>query len=62
MDWCYVVVPEHPFWGARAGNDGTPVAEDFHYSSDSNTEWLDVNDLRDLLAKWPAASPADMSG
>ncbi len=62
MDWCYVVVPEHPFWGARASADGTRVAEEFHYSSDSNTEWLDVNDLRDLLAKWPAKAPADMGG
>ncbi|HVC41715.1 MAG TPA: UDP-N-acetylglucosamine 4,6-dehydratase (inverting) [Candidatus Saccharimonadales bacterium] len=62
MDWCYVVVPEHPFWGARASNDGTPVAEDFHYSSDSNTEWLDVDELRDLLAKWPSEAPTDMGG
>jgi UDP-N-acetylglucosamine 4,6-dehydratase/5-epimerase len=62
MDWCYVVVPEHPFWGARATNDGTRVADDFHYSSDSNTEWLDVDDLRDLLARWPAELPADTGG
>ena len=61
-DWCYVVVPEHPFWGSRATSDGAHVAEDFHYSSDSNTEWLDVDDLRALLAKWPAEAPTDMSG
>lgn len=61
-DWCYVVVPEHPFWGARATSNGAHVAEDFHYSSDSNTEWLDVDDLRALLAKWPAEAPTDMSG
>jgi UDP-N-acetylglucosamine 4,6-dehydratase len=59
MGWCYVVVPEHPFWGARATNEGARVAEEFHYSSDSNTEWLDVGELRDLLAKWPAEAPAD---
>jgi UDP-N-acetylglucosamine 4,6-dehydratase len=62
MDWCYVVVPEHPFWGSRATNDGAHVAEDFYYSSDSNTEWLDVDDLRDLLSKWPAEAHTDMSG
>ena len=61
-DWCYVVVPEHPFWGARATSNGAHVAEDFHYSSDSNTEWLDVDALRALLAKWPAEAPTDMSG
>jgi UDP-N-acetylglucosamine 4,6-dehydratase/5-epimerase len=61
-DWCYIVVPEHPFWGSRATSDGAHVAEDFHYSSDSNTEWLDVDDLRTLLAKWPAEAPTDISG
>jgi UDP-N-acetylglucosamine 4,6-dehydratase/5-epimerase len=62
MEWCYVVIPEHPFWGGRATNGGTRVADDFHYSSDSNTEWLDVDDLRDLLAKWPAEVPAGVGG
>ncbi len=61
-DWCYVVIPEHPFWGARATPDTKRVAEDFHYSSDSNTEWLSVDDLRDLLARWPAEAPADLGG
>jgi UDP-N-acetylglucosamine 4,6-dehydratase/5-epimerase len=61
-DWCYVVVPEHPFWGARATPDTARVPEDFHYSSDSNTEWLSIDDLRDLLAKWPAEAPADLGG
>ena len=54
MDWCYVVVPEHPFWGTRATSHGTSVDENFYYSSDSNTEWLDVTQLRELLDKWPA--------
>jgi UDP-N-acetylglucosamine 4,6-dehydratase len=62
MDWCYVVVPEHPFWGSRATNHGTRVAEEFYYSSDSNTEWLDVNQLRELLEKWPAEAHAGTGG
>jgi UDP-N-acetylglucosamine 4,6-dehydratase len=48
--WCYVVEPEHPFWGERGIPDGTPVPEDFVYSSDRNHEWLDVATLRGLLA------------
>jgi ribonuclease Y len=44
--WCYVVEPEHPFWGGREVTSSTPVAEDFVYSSDRNTEWLDVEALR----------------
>jgi UDP-N-acetylglucosamine 4,6-dehydratase/5-epimerase len=48
---CYVVEPEHPFWGGRAIPDATPVAPDFVYTSDRNTEWLDVSALRDLLTQ-----------
>ena len=57
--WCYVVEPEHPFWGGREVTEATPVAEDFVYSSDRNTEWLDVASLRSLLAAGhTAAEPA----
>jgi len=57
--WSYVVEPEHPFWGGREVPEATPVAEDFVYSSDRNTEWLDVESLRNLLAAGhTAAEPA----
>jgi UDP-N-acetylglucosamine 4,6-dehydratase/5-epimerase len=46
---CYIVEPEHPFWGEGRIPDATPVAEDFLYTSDRNTEWLDVAALRGLL-------------
>jgi UDP-N-acetylglucosamine 4,6-dehydratase/5-epimerase len=53
--WCYVVEPEHAFWGRHDAGDGTPVAEDFVYSSDANKQWLDVAELRELMAAYPAA-------
>jgi UDP-N-acetylglucosamine 4,6-dehydratase len=57
--WCYVVEPEHPFWGGRTVAGATPVAEDFVYSSDRNTEWLDLEALRGLLSPAQrAAAPA----
>jgi len=47
----YVVLPEHPWW--RDDNPwrsaGSPVPEGFAYASDTNTEWLDVADLKALL-------------
>jgi UDP-N-acetylglucosamine 4,6-dehydratase len=46
---CYIVEPEHPFWGDGRIPDATPVAEDFLYTSDRNTDWLDVAALRELL-------------
>ncbi len=57
----YIVAPEHPFWGSRGTQDGAPVPEDFHYSSDNNTEWLSSARLREVLAEWPttAESPSE---
>jgi UDP-N-acetylglucosamine 4,6-dehydratase len=52
---CYVVEPEHPFWGGRRTPNAKPVAEDFLYTSDLNDEWLDVPALRALLAQTPAS-------
>ena len=54
--WCYVVEPEHAFWSPLDTGDGTPVAEDFVYSSDRNTQWLDIAELRGLLATVPHAT------
>jgi UDP-N-acetylglucosamine 4,6-dehydratase/5-epimerase len=53
LGWCYVVEPEHAFWGTRGTSHGTAVAEDFVYSSDRNTQWLEVAELRELMASWP---------
>jgi UDP-N-acetylglucosamine 4,6-dehydratase len=56
--WCYVVEPEHSFWDTRDAGDGTPVPEDFVYSSDRNTRWLDLVELRELLATVPHTTTA----
>jgi UDP-N-acetylglucosamine 4,6-dehydratase/5-epimerase len=56
LGWCYVVEPEHAFWGTRGTSQGTSVAEDFVYSSDRNTQWLEVAELRELMASWPAGT------
>ena len=48
--WCYIVEPEHSFWQVGGVDGAQPVAEDFVYSSDRNTDWLDVEAVRLLLA------------
>lgn len=47
----YVIQPAFSFWrGADASYpEGRRVAEDFEYTSDNNSEWLDADKLRDLL-------------
>lgn len=56
--WCYIVEPEHAFWTRHDPADGTAVAEDFVYASDSNTQWLDIAELRELLATVPHTTTA----
>ena len=48
----YVVLPEHPWWTDHPRwLAGQPVDSEFVYASDSNTAWLDADQLRELLAK-----------
>jgi len=51
----YVIKPPLSFWqGAHAVHDlGTPVAEDFIYASDSNTEWVSKADLLRMIENSP---------
>jgi UDP-N-acetylglucosamine 4,6-dehydratase len=47
----YVIEPTIEFWNHRsyATRGATAVPENFRYSSDNNTEWLNVDQIRDLL-------------
>lgn len=47
----YVIEPQFNFWaGSRCELPGAkPVAEDFSYASDTNTEWLDAAGMQALL-------------
>lgn len=47
----FVIEPSFAFWPRQSQADGgaKPVAEDFKYSSDSNSEWLNAEDLKSLL-------------
>lgn len=46
----YVVAPTLAMWGGYVAPRGEPVPEGFSYSSDINDLWLDVNQLRAMLA------------
>lgn len=45
----YVVQPSHPWWGGDSWANGTQLPADFHYTSDTNHEWLDVAGLQALV-------------
>jgi UDP-N-acetylglucosamine 4,6-dehydratase len=45
---CYAIEPDMEWWTAGPRR-GKPVAPDFSFTSDSNTEWLDCDRLRAML-------------
>lgn len=49
----YIIEPEFHWWTAdpHESSGGTRVAEGFSYTSDSNGEWLGVDDLRGLVGE-----------
>jgi UDP-N-acetylglucosamine 4,6-dehydratase len=49
-DDVFVVLPEHPWWDdALDHGHGKPVADGFAYASDTNDEWLGVEELAALV-------------
>jgi UDP-N-acetylglucosamine 4,6-dehydratase len=46
----YVIQPDADWWDGRAWSHGVPVPEGFGYSSDSNTDWLSVEKLRQMTS------------
>ena len=47
---CYVIQPDMEWWSSDTGYGGRQVPEDFRYSSDTNTDWLDAETLRKMIA------------
>ena len=46
----YVIQPDFTFWGSRFDNTtGKPVPEGFEYNSESNTNWLSIDDLKKMI-------------
>lgn len=47
----YVMTPHLGGWGYSPPKKATPVVDGFTYQSNSNTEWLSVEQIRDLLSR-----------
>ncbi|MGZ4715030.1 MAG: UDP-N-acetylglucosamine 4,6-dehydratase (inverting) [Acidimicrobiia bacterium] len=48
-DTMYIVMPEHPWWDESAVGHGKPLDDGFTYASNTNTQWLQVQDLVELI-------------
>lgn len=51
LDDMFVVQPAAALWfGHTWADQGRPLPDSFHYASDNNTEWLDVDQIRKMIA------------
>jgi len=51
----YVIEPAFPFWSGdnyMEVNGGLRVDETFEYNSNTNADWISIEDLRELIAKY----------
>lgn len=48
-DTFYLIPPQHPWWRAAKWSTGTAVAPGFRFGSNTNTDWLTVEQLRALV-------------
>jgi UDP-N-acetylglucosamine 4,6-dehydratase/5-epimerase len=47
----YVIQPTHPWWGGEKWSHGRPLPEGFEYTSDNNTQWMKVDELRKIVGE-----------
>ena len=45
----YIKMPDFPFWKVVLPEGATPVLNDFEYASDTNTQWLNAAQLKEVL-------------
>jgi UDP-N-acetylglucosamine 4,6-dehydratase/5-epimerase len=49
FDDYFVIEPELLFWSERTITDGKPLSGNFRYTSDTNTKWLNIEELRNMI-------------
>lgn len=49
LDDSYLITPVHPWWKGQTVPSGRPLSPGFRYTSDNNTEWLNMDQLRALV-------------
>ena len=47
----YVLQPDLAAWGYQPPADGEPVADGFHYTSDTNDQWFTIEEITKILEK-----------
>lgn len=50
-DSYFIIEPEHKFWDSSIYSNGKHLPDNFHYDSNTNTEWLSMESLRTIVAQ-----------
>jgi UDP-N-acetylglucosamine 4,6-dehydratase len=56
----YVIQPDFTWWNKKShliGKGGNVCPDGFSYKSDTNNEWLSVDDIKGLVKDFQAAHP-----
>lgn len=48
---CFVITPMHPWWKGQVDPEGSTLPEGYRYTSDTNDQWLQMEDLRKLVGE-----------
>jgi UDP-N-acetylglucosamine 4,6-dehydratase len=46
----FIIKPVEPLWKRDLRYEGEPLPDGFRFSSDTNTQWLDINGIREFVA------------
>ncbi len=49
LDDIFVIQPVRPWWSVNNWPKGNPLPDGFRYTSDNNSQWLSVEDLREFV-------------
>ena len=49
LDHLFIIQPAHPWWKEKVHPQGRPLPDGYTYSSNHNSEWLRLEELRTLL-------------
>jgi len=55
LDDYYIIKPSFVYWsdGDQPSFAGSPVKNDFQYSSDLNTQWMDIDEIKEVIEECP---------
>jgi len=45
----FVIKPAHPWWQGGNWLEGKPLADGFRFASNSNSQWITVNELKHMV-------------